>query len=86
MELLHSEENSFPFEIEEEIARLKKKCVREKDVANGALLDEVKSQSSTDCLRLLEAAAEREASTWLTALSQKNMVSTSIRSFGMLYV
>ena len=71
VELLRSEENSFPFEIEEKIARLKKNCVREKDIANGALLDEVKSQLLTDRLRLLEAAAERGASTWLTALPLK---------------
>ena len=71
VELLCSEENSFPFEIEEEIARLKRNCVREKDVTNGTLLDEVKSQLPTDRLRLLEAAAERGASTWLTALPLK---------------
>ena len=37
------------------------------------LLSEVKSQIPTNCLRLLEAAAKRGASTWLIALSLKEL-------------
>ena len=58
----------FPFYVYCEI----EKCARKKDV-EVELLSEVKSQIPTDCLRLLEAAAERGASTWLTALSLKEL-------------
>ena len=60
----------FPFPFYE-IAKLK--SVRGKRTLKVELLSEVKSQIPTDCLRLLEAAAERGASTWLTALPLKEL-------------
>ena len=71
VELLRSNEKSLPLEVEEEIVKLKKNCVKQKEVEYEDLWTEVKSNLPSDRLRLLEAATERGTSTWLTALPLK---------------
>ena len=71
VDLLCSDEKCFPLEVEERMCELKKKCVKRKEEVYVNMMNDVKSSLPSDRVRLLESAAERGSSSWLTALPLK---------------